>query len=620
LCGFKTPDDTRRSNKINGKYAVVAGVIALLAVTADALELKSRTGFNPEQRKSVSVPSVVITGIGDRDPVSILISPGIAIGSTGYDMQSNGSTGNRVAVDGLGGLHFCWTDAPNQLPIGRYPYYKFISENGDSIPAVVMPGRDQSGFTGIALYNGAVNPGSDNCAVLGYHNAATAGDRFATEAARGSSVFAIDSTGFPSSAGQCLWPNLSIDINDNIHAVATRSDIPDGALRRHIYSRKSYGSSSWSAPLILDSSYAPSPVITSSRASSKTAIAWTRPVFQDSNEYDNDVVYLESPDGVTWNISSRVNLTNYPASAVNDTVYRAYCDIDAIYDYDDRLHVIWNASYVTRDSVDEMEVLYHSALFHWSPLTGIDLVYDHPQRLWTCDMGDWNLSVSKMSIGADADSNFLYVTFTRFDVLDHARFDTINGDSNPCGGDNAMPCANGELFMTWSRDGGASWAEPVNITNSPSPDCMTGDCDNDNWSSLAEVVDDYLHIIYINDKDAGGAALGEGDPTDNPVMYLKVSNPTRTASGNCVYVPGDINGNSNANGIDVTYGVAFFKGGNVPPIDCNPPCTGVADPFYAAGDVNGNCAFNGIDITYYVAYLKGLQPSLRHCESCPPAL
>jgi hypothetical protein len=89
----------------------------------------------------------------------------------------------------------------------------------------------------------------------------------------------------------------------------------------------------------------------------------------------------------------------------------------------------------------------------------------------------------------------------------------------------------------------------------------------------------------------------------------------------CNYVAGDINGNGSANGIDVTFGVSYFKGGTPPPVNCgNPvgPCP-QASPFYAAGDVNGNCAFNGIDITFYVAYLKGLQPALRNCETCPPA-
>jgi hypothetical protein len=90
-------------------------------------------------------------------------------------------------------------------------------------------------------------------------------------------------------------------------------------------------------------------------------------------------------------------------------------------------------------------------------------------------------------------------------------------------------------------------------------------------------------------------------------------------AGGCGYIVGDINGNGSPNGIDVTYGVAYLKGGNPPPDECNPPCTGQPDPFYAAMDVNGNCAANGIDITYFVSYLKGQQPSLLYCQDCPPA-
>jgi hypothetical protein len=86
-------------------------------------------------------------------------------------------------------------------------------------------------------------------------------------------------------------------------------------------------------------------------------------------------------------------------------------------------------------------------------------------------------------------------------------------------------------------------------------------------------------------------------------------------SGGCSYQIGDINGNGQTNGIDVTYGVSFFKGGNPPPISC-PTCP-ETNPFYAAGDVNGNCVFNGIDITYFVSYLKG-GAALRSCPDCPP--
>jgi hypothetical protein len=90
---------------------------------------------------------------------------------------------------------------------------------------------------------------------------------------------------------------------------------------------------------------------------------------------------------------------------------------------------------------------------------------------------------------------------------------------------------------------------------------------------------------------------------------------TLPAGPGCNYVIGDINGNDQANGIDVIYGVAYFKGGSAPPDQCDCPGHGL---LYASGDVNGNCSFNGIDITFYVTYLKGGTP-IFPCADCPPA-
>jgi hypothetical protein len=76
---------------------------------------------------------------------------------------------------------------------------------------------------------------------------------------------------------------------------------------------------------------------------------------------------------------------------------------------------------------------------------------------------------------------------------------------------------------------------------------------------------------------------------------------------------GDINGNGVANGIDVSYGVSYFKGGNPPPHVVN--CTSALG-LYAEADANGTCQFNGIDITYMVSYLKGLGAPPQLCHSC----
>lgn len=86
----------------------------------------------------------------------------------------------------------------------------------------------------------------------------------------------------------------------------------------------------------------------------------------------------------------------------------------------------------------------------------------------------------------------------------------------------------------------------------------------------------------------------------------------------CDYVPGDINGDRNVMGNDVTYGVRYFKGiGPQPPDSCWNDST--ESWLYSGGDANGNCSFSGSDITYLVAYFKGVQPEILYCPQTPPA-
>jgi hypothetical protein len=82
----------------------------------------------------------------------------------------------------------------------------------------------------------------------------------------------------------------------------------------------------------------------------------------------------------------------------------------------------------------------------------------------------------------------------------------------------------------------------------------------------------------------------------------------------CDYVVGDANGNGAFNGLDVTYGVSYFKGGPPPPYECE--CT-PGNTWYIAGDVNASCNYNGLDITYAVSYFKG-GPLPHPCANCPP--
>ncbi len=88
-----------------------------------------------------------------------------------------------------------------------------------------------------------------------------------------------------------------------------------------------------------------------------------------------------------------------------------------------------------------------------------------------------------------------------------------------------------------------------------------------------------------------------------------------TVLGGCTYLPGDVNGNNTFNGLDVTFSVSYFKGGQEPAYSCECPPYG---SWHVSGDVNASCTFNGLDVTYSVSYFKGQGPGPVPCASCPP--
>jgi hypothetical protein len=83
----------------------------------------------------------------------------------------------------------------------------------------------------------------------------------------------------------------------------------------------------------------------------------------------------------------------------------------------------------------------------------------------------------------------------------------------------------------------------------------------------------------------------------------------------CDYVTGDVNGSDSYNGLDITYGVNFFKYGT--PV---PQCAvcGLCPDWHYCGDVNNSCNYNGLDITYGVNYFKYGSPGPQPCADCPP--
>jgi agmatine/peptidylarginine deiminase len=139
------------------------------------------------------------------------------------------------------------------------------------------------------------------------------------------------------------------------------------------------------------------------------------------------------------------------------------------------------------------------------------------------------------------------------------------------------------------------------LNSTPTPDSFTGYIPSQPSGSIVS--------YYIKAADSSGRV------ETHPFIGAPGTHAFEIFFGpGCDYTIGDANNNGEYNGLDITYGVTYFKGGPEPPYACE--CTD-GHTWFVAGDVNGSCSYNGLDITYGVAYFKG-GPDPVPCADCPP--
>jgi len=430
-------------------------------------------------------------------PGIILGSPGQMVGTTHYDYQTNGSTGNRIVRDASGNIHVCWMNGINQWSGNRWVYYNFRDAasgtwSWTTTGTPVNPPPQGDGYTNMDVL-------SSGQAVITYHSASD-GDYVVLSVDDLPGFGSFTEYNVPDNLPDtvCIWPYVAVDRNDRIHVVAYEYETAANMPQRTIYTRSDDQGANWTEPVMIDTVFELATIVVASEVDDKVAIVYNHPTENPGGM--NNIFYIESEDGVTWDWNDKHQVTDYYTNPEEDTI-SAFADNDALYDNQGNLHIVWNATWTV-----EGGYYVHAFLYHWSEATGITEISEHPEMEFTnCETGGWNLPYAKMSLGVDADDN-LYFICTNFDNTDCS----VGG------------FANGELYGCASNDGGATWARMVNLTNSPTPDCWPMECDSDHWSSMAETVDDSLYILYINDKDAGGIPQTEGADVENPVMYLAV--------------------------------------------------------------------------------------------------
>jgi hypothetical protein len=432
-------------------------------------------------------------------------SPGVLVGTTWEPIQTRGSVGNMITVCADRSKYFVWMNGVNP----RHVCFNYIDNTGvwyaESTGAQVCRDLGAS-FAQIDKIYG-------NRAAIAFYLNSIPYQLYSTLAIDcappGLGIFdfynPLDSL---SGNLHAIWPKIAVDRSNRIHLLMAEG-ATTGDPQRMYYTRSNDGGTTWVSPIqLVDTVMIISGIIKASQVSDKVVIAYSKPV-DTTSQSNNDIVYILSNDGLTWDFQNRINVTNYGND--NDSIW-AFADLDVIFDYDDNIHIAWNAL----DSESGPHHFSRTHLFHFN--SGNNQI-DQIRQPWpvnnltttNCDLPyAFNLPLCKMNLGVYRGGmhNFIFATWTQYDTSDCSS-----------GG-----YANGDIYMSVSSDL-MPWLTPINLTNSSTPGCICGNCDNDNYASLADGVTDSLRVFYSDDKNNGCTPDIYHPATESRMLYLTTPNP-----------------------------------------------------------------------------------------------
>jgi hypothetical protein len=465
----------------------------------------------------------------------------VAVGDTRYDYQCNGSSNKMIAVSSDGVAHgsFMGGSMGTDRRVKAWCVDPSLTLVGPINTMEIRTGYTTHACTSEMPTNGM----SPNSGVAAMHTS-TQGSFTGVDFMGCTLAFGNMQSDL---GGDILWPHVAVDHQDRLHLVAY-----DSVTNNIWYQRTSDGLSWDGAGVeVTDNCESLGSIAVGSKSSDRACVLYHEKTSLEDIPFDmgegligiqlhHDVnMYLAEDGDIAQEISAGnfISMTDFgPESTAPFGQYgsRAYCDLDGLFDFTedadfhmaytggpqwtDTLHVIWDVA--SEDSLREVYMhwnLGRGQIWHhnydqdtWSHITGSNVVFDENEEDWL-DQGAWRQRQDRPSLAVDPETGYLYCAWTQTSPDDMGPEDA-EGKAYP----------NAEIFAACSADNGATWGMPINLSNTPTPDCASGDCLSENYHSLAEIANGYLHLQYVEDTDPGGIAQEEGSETLSDVIYQRV--------------------------------------------------------------------------------------------------
>jgi hypothetical protein len=466
---------------------------------------------NPVRISDQQTPTILSSQKTLKSRNRLMQSPGTIIDSTYYDWQRNGSMDDHLQVFDDGGT----------IKINGIMMIAYLEDTSDrTIAYYHWDGLDWMGH-GMQVFPvrnayGSMSQFDDGRVALCTHGDFDAGGTrcyAAYDASPGSYTFSYYGTD-PSKPS--IWPRISVNSDGSVTMTGTSQATSDVSVARAPDGWSKFGTwtnlRTW-IPNWMDNDMELPTV--HSGTNGKVGIAIP--------DIAGAMRMLESTDnGNTWSVITIAPAeTLYAPAGLDSTAARAsWIGADLMY-IGEEPHVVWSAGQIANVGGGNYGIYdFKSEILHWSPSTGVSTVVvaeyqsADPTRTDYVIPADNHLSVDFASLGVATDGITLVCAYTAFDPAD--------ADPTSIPADYAF----GDIWVASSSNNGATWSEPINVTN-PDGSILGWD---DLYPSLARTNIDNaadpgkdVYMIYQSDDLAGTFVQGtEGSLNMDYIKFVGI--------------------------------------------------------------------------------------------------